>query len=292
MMSVLHTRLFGLLATAWGGLMIYFYYSGRLFVYLDISFHHFVMMGGIGMTILGLYSVICPRPSHDHVHTSCDHDHEHHHGHGEECGHHHEHDHHHEHGEECDHDHDEGHGPIVTILLTIIPLTIAMTQTKDGLSTRGLAKKGLYESPNIEGTMLPPFTREDLERDYPKNASGDFQLPLIWPYYAAGDREVQGILEGLPVEFEGRIAPEKINNESGNRLRIFQKIITCCAADLQVVGVSIEFPEGIERPKLDSWSKAAGVLTFEKVGSRINPLLKVREVFPAEEPYNEFIRRQ
>ena len=169
-----------------------------------------------------------------------------------------------------------------------------MTYSEDSLSNTGLSKKGLYESPNLtfQSEDLPPFTREDLEKNYTKNASGEFQLSLISAYYAAGDREIQGIFEGLPVEFEGRIAPEKVNNESEKRLRIFRKIITCCAADLQVVGVSLEFAKEAPRPALDAWVRAGGTLTFENVNGNVVPLLKIREVAPAEEPYSEFLRRQ
>ena len=285
-MTPLHTRLFGLLATSWGGLLLYFYHSTLVKRYLDVGFHHFILVGGIGMAILGIYSLICPRdPKAASHHDCCDHDHSHDHDHG--------HTHDHDHDEECHHDHDEGHGPVVTILLTIVPLVVAMKYSEHGLSNAGLSKKGLYESPNlIEQADLPPFTREDLEKNYSKNSQGEFQLSLISAYYAAGDREIQDIFEGLPVEFEGRIAPEKINNDSGKRLRIFREIITCCAADLQVVGVSLDFPDGAERPALDSWVKAGGTLTFETIGDQVFPLLKIREVVPAEEPYSEFLRRQ
>ena len=292
-MTPLHTRLFGLLSVSWGGLLVYFYYSTRVKIYLDIGFHHFIMIGGLGMIVLGLHSLICPgeaKAGHDHPSRSHDHNEHNHHAHGATC---HHHEHHHEEGA-CDHHHDEGHGPFITILLTVIPLTVAMTYSEDSLSNTGLSKKGLYESPNLtfQSEDLPPFTREDLEKNYTKNASGEFQLSLISAYYAAGDREIQGIFEGLPVEFEGRIAPEKVNNESEKRLRIFRKIITCCAADLQVVGVSLEFPKEAPRPAIDAWVRAGGTLTFENVNGNVVPLLKIREVAPAEEPYSEFLRRQ
>ena len=291
MMSDLHTRLFGLLATAWGAVLIYFYHSKPLQNYLVPGFHVFVLAGGLGIIILGLYSLINPKEKasccvHEHDH---DHDHQHHDEHS--------HDHHHDHGEEehcheCDHEH-EGHGPIATYLLTLVPLIVAMTYTKDELSNRGMAKKGLYDAPALNGMVAAPaFTRADLEKRVPKNEEGEFQLQLYAAYWAAGDREVQGIYEGLPVELEGRVAPEKINNEDGTRMRIFRKVMSCCAADAQFVGVSMEFPEDTERPALDEWVKASGTLTFENFDSKVLPLLKVRVVTPTEEPYAEFLQRQ
>lgn len=172
----------------------------------------------------------------------------------------------------------------------MIPLTLAMTYTKDDYSNTARAKKGLYEAPVLINDA--PFTREDLEKRIPKNAAGEYEIRMITAYYAAGDREIQDIFDGLPVELEGRVAPEKINNDAGNRLRIFRSIITCCAADLQIVGVSMEFPESTTRPKPEDWVKAGGILTFETVNGSVLPLLKIREVTPAEEPYSEFRSRQ
>lgn len=248
------------------------------------------MVGGIGMLVLGTYSLINPKlqSKKNESSKSCDHDH----GHHDEKHHSHNHKQCHDHGDQCDHDHEEGHGPFITILLTLTPLILAMTYTQDKLSNGGMAKKGLYEKPAITSANIPPFSRQDLEKNVPKNEYGEFQLRMISAYYAAGDLEIQDIFEGLPVELEGRIAPEKINNESGDRLRIFRSIITCCAADLQIVGVSLEFPEGAKRPQLEDWVKASGTLTFETVEGDVLPLLKIREVISAEEPYSEFRRRQ
>ena len=248
------------------------------------------MIGGIGMLIIGAYSLINPKSKSNKTEKSksCCHDH------GDHDGDQHPHDHNdcHDHGDHCHHDHEEGHGPFITIFLTLTPLILAMTYTQDKLSNGGMAKKGLYEKPALTSANLPPFTRQDLEKNVPKNEHGEFQLRMISAYYAAGDLEIQDIFEGLPVELEGRIAPEKINNASGDRLRIFRSIITCCAADLQIVGVSLEFPEEANRPQVEDWVKASGTLTFETVEDDVLPLLKIREVIPAEEPYSEFRRRQ
>lgn len=242
------------------------------------------------MLILGTYSLINPKlqSKKNESSKSCGHDH----GHHDEKHHSHNHKQCHDHGDQCDHDHEEGHGPFITIFLTLTPLILAMTYTQDKLSNGGMAKKGLYEKPALTSANIPPFSRQDLEKNVPKNEHGEFQLRMISAYYAAGDLEIQDIFEGLPVELEGRIAPERINNESGDRLRIFRSIITCCAADLQIVGVSLEFPEGAKRPQLEDWVKASGTLTFETVEGDVLPLLKIREVVSAEEPYSEFRRRQ
>lgn len=293
-MSILHARLFGLIACVWGGVLLYFYHSQRVRHYLAENFHHFILVGGIGILILGLYSVISPREKktpcsdHDHCHDDCGHDH----GHDDDCGHDHGHD--HDDCGSCGHDHDEGHGPFITGLLTLIPLFMAMNYTNDSFSFTALEKKKASAKAMAANASAnrPPFTRADLEKNVSRNEHGEFQMRLISVFYAAGDRELQGIFEGLPVELEGRIAPENLNNETGNRMRIFRKIITCCAADIQMVDVTLDFPEDATKPALNDWVKAGGTLTFETIKGEVYPVLKIREVVQAEEPYSEFQQRQ
>lgn len=280
-MSALHTRLFGLLGSIWGLVLLYFYHSMRLKDYLAPDFHILVLIGGIGIIILGVFSIINPSSeeacghNHSHDHDHHEHDHEHH----DDCA-------------DCSHEH-EGHGPGITYALTLLPLMGALYFTQDRLSAIGIAKKGLYETPTLSAPKnAPPFTREDLEKRVPKNADGEFQLSLVTAYYVAGDREVESIFDGLPVEFEGRIMEEKVNNESGLRRRIYRSIISCCAADMSVVGIPLEFEAPSNDPPNDSWVKASGTLTFEDVNGDRVPLLKVKKVATAEEPYSEFLLRQ
>jgi len=167
-----------------------------------------------------------------------------------------------------------------------------MSYTTDTFSFTALSKKKISIQSVAQTENRPPFTREDLEKNVSRNEQGEFQISMITAFYAAGDREIQGIFDGLPVELEGRIAPETLNNEKGDRMRIFRSIITCCAADMQMVDVALEFPEGATRPSPKDWVKAGGTLTFETINGDVYPLLKVREVVQAEEPYSEFQLRQ
>lgn len=111
-----------LLLILWGGVMIYFHFSGRVIHYLpsDGLFRPLMLVGGIGMIVLGLFNLLTYSQdegdccSHDHHH---DHGHDHAHKHGdcghdhahkhEGCGHDHAHD--HAHDENCGHDHGHKH---------------------------------------------------------------------------------------------------------------------------------------------------------------------------------------
>jgi uncharacterized protein DUF1980 len=106
----------------WGGVLLYFYYSGRLMNYLppDGIFRPMVLVSGIGLAVLGLFNLLTMGSEdagcegHDHGHSHDDHDHDH-----KDCGHDHSHDHKdcgHDHSHApkdahaaCDHDHDHDH---------------------------------------------------------------------------------------------------------------------------------------------------------------------------------------
>lgn len=110
-----------ILLALWGGIMLYFYATGRVAVYLqsDGIFQPMVLIGGIGLAVLALFNLVtmgaeesdCCDHDHDHGHShdhDHDHDHDHAHGHGC-CGHDHSHDNtgaHQEHGHDHAHQHD------------------------------------------------------------------------------------------------------------------------------------------------------------------------------------------
>jgi hypothetical protein len=174
----------------WGGVLLYFYISGRLINYLppDGIFRPMVLVSGIGLAVLGLFNLLTmgaedagceghdhSHDDHDHDHKDCDHDHAH--KHGEGCGHEHAHehgtcghDHSHEHAKKegcCGHDHGhahshEGHahgildesswpGRIAVLLILAAPLSWAALSTPDRYSANAIVNKGLYD-PNYTDT--------------------------------------------------------------------------------------------------------------------------------------------
>ncbi len=267
-MTALHTRLFGLLATIWGGILLYFYVSLRVTKYLSPSFHHFVLIGGLGIIVLGLYSLINPQEKT----SCCDHEHD-------------EHDHHHE---DCDHHHDDGHGPLTTYVLTLVPLVIALVFTADRFSARGIQRLAQEAAPPPSSQ---PLTLEDLKEQVPQNAKGEFQLSLVNAYYAGSDRNIHKVLDGIPVEIEGRLMREELNNPDGKRRRLYRIFISCCAADATAAGISLVFANVTPDPPDDTWVKASGTLAFEEREGRSHTILNVKALTPSEEPYSEFLQR-
>ena len=211
-------------------------------------------------------------PDGDHTH---DHDHKEGSGCCGHEDHHHDHA-HHDHGDhgDCGHDHhDHGHhhaffggstlgSCFVAAAIIAFPLTLAAVFTPDQYSDHFLLKRIQSVSPAVaqspsgepgpagagadsiepEGGKeieieLGEFTLEDLEAQVDRSPAGNFMLEVPELFYTAGDREVQRVLEGQPVETVAQIMPERLNNDAGNRVRLFRLVVECCAADARPLSI-------------------------------------------------------
>lgn len=262
---------FSLCVLLWAGALLYFYGSGRMNHYLVPDFRPIALFGGLGLAVLGTFNLLTARQT-----ASCGHDH----------------------GDGDEHDHEGGDiNPIVSLALMVIPLASSMHWTIDEFSQSTLARKGLYESaPNsrenaIFSSILPPLTLEEIEKGHRRTADGYLEFDLMELFFAAGDRELQGLLNGLEIETEGRIVEEKANNPNGTRMRLYRIFMTCCAADSRAIPIILEF--GKEPPQLpvNGWVKAAGKMTFSEENGAFQPVLVVDRATAAEAPAEDkFLR--
>lgn len=128
------------------------------------------------------------------------------------------------------------------------------------------------------------FTMKDLEAQIAKSPEGNFMLEVPEIYYTAGDKEVQSVLDGQPVETIAQVLPEKVNNPNGTRVRIFKMLIQCCAADARPYSIPVEF--GKEPPKFKdmSWVKVVGKITFTQENNQTVPLLQATAMTEAAAP--------
>jgi len=178
------THLVGVaLLLLWGGVMLYFYVSGRVTAYLppDGIFRPMVLASGIGLLILGIFNLATMGAEDSGCEgQGCGHDHDHDHAHSHEgCGHGHGHDHAHDHGaggcgHDHSHDHDHAHGahdhahgildesgPLgrtAAILILSVPLVLAATMTPDRYSAAAVVNKGLYNQNYASTANADQFT--------------------------------------------------------------------------------------------------------------------------------------
>lgn len=256
----------------WGAVLLYFYGSGRVVKYLAPDFRPLCLLGGLGLGVMGLFILLSS-------------------GRKTGCGHHHD----HEDGEACSHEHGSDLNPWFVLLVMVVPLGAAVAWTQDGFSQAALARKGLYEAPSVSSLAflaedLPPLTRELVEELHPVDAEGYHEFNLLELFFATGDRELQGILDGMKVRTEGRMVTDP-KGKNPQRKRLYRLFITCCAADSRAIPIVVEFPGELPGIEDNSWVAARGTVKFPMEDGQLLPLVVVDEVEPAEAPWEESFMR-
>ena len=271
MLPILRRFMLSLAVLVWGGVMLYFYTSGRIVTYLAPDFRLIALVGGLGLMVLGAFNLLmCTVPAvvpHDHK------------------------------GDPDAAERGDMH-PLTGFLLMLVPMLVSVAWTKDEYSLSALTRKGLYEAPSATSlpfmaSTLAPVTLEDLKRTHRKTEDGFFEFNLMELFFASGDRELQGVLDGLKVETEGRWVDERDRNEGGNRKRLYRLFMTCCIADSRAIPIILEF-EGTppELPE-NRWARVAGTMTFPLEDGVIQPVLKAERAMAADPPVEEtFLRNQ
>ncbi len=273
MKPYLHRMIQALAILTWGGVMVYFYGSGRMNHYLVTDFRPIAFVGGLGLMVLGLFNLLTATQE-----VGCGHDHG---GEGKEP-----------------HDHDAGEmHPLTALALMLVPIGLSVAWTKDKYSAAALARKGLYEAPKslitpFLASSLPKITHAEIENTHRKTPDGFLQFNLMELFFATGDRELQPLIDGLTVETEGRWIDEKVRNPNGTRKRLYRLFITCCAADSQVIPIVLEFSKKPPEFPENEWVKISGTMRFPMEDGELHPVLIVANAVAAEPPYEESFMRK
>ena len=258
----------------WGAVLVGFYTTGLVKTYLAPSFHLFALVGGLAMIVLGLFNLLTIREPFG-------------------CGH----CHHDEEGsEEAGHDH-ESQGPLVVVLLMILPIAVCVFATRHEYSPRALAWKGLYKqrssTSNLFNIPREAFTREALDQSTTKTEDGHYRLQISELFWSSGDPEIMKVYQGLPAELEGRIIKEDDRlNPEGNRKRLYRVFMSCCAADAQVFGLAMQFEGPLPDLPDRSWVRVRGTVDYETVEGQDTAFLRVSslESQAAPESQSPFLR--
>lgn len=255
--------LFSLCVILWGSVLLYFYTGEDLASYLDPKFHVVVLIGGLACCVLGLFNLLMFR-----VETAgC-------------CG--------HEHGEGEVHSHEDTDlNPIVALMILLVPILASLAWTEHKLDDGILDKKSSMDvDPASMGYLnsLPPFTKETLDETRSKSADGMYQMNLLELFYSAGDQELEKVFTGLNFETEAILRDETNRNPDGKRMRLYRMFMTCCAADMKAIPMSVEFDGELPSIEKNTWVKVGGEMFYERVDGVIYPVLKVKRVEEIPEP--------
>ena len=144
-------------------------------------------------------------------------------------------------------------------------------------------------APAAGGKSYGSFTLDDLKAQVPQSKEGNFILEVPELYYTAGDKEVQGVLVGQPVETTAQVLPEKGNNADGKRLRVFRLLVQCCASDARPYSVPVEFADKAPVLKEMSWVKVVGKMAYRQEGGQTVPLIEATSLKETSAPDNAML---
>lgn len=262
----------------WGAVLIYFYQHEKLQIYIAAKFHIYVLIGGLAALVIGLFNLATIN-----VKADCGHDH------GDDddvdgCG--------HDHGAEAGggHSHDSDLNPFAALCLIALPLFFSIYTTEHSLSdeyAESLSGADV-DAQTFNFIDIPPFTLETLEQSRDKTVDGEFKLNLLELFYTAGDTEQMVVFDGLSVETEAKLRNEPNRNDSGKRMRLYRLFMTCCAADMKAIPLSIEFDGELPDISHHSWVRVAGTMSYEEVDGVVYPVLKVTRIEEIAVPEGEW----
>lgn len=267
MRSRLHRFLTSGVLSVWGGVLLAFYFSGRIRAYLHPNFQPFVLVAGAVLLCLAFLVLISPATSGAHGSRS-------------------------------------SVGSVLASLLLTVPLLLAVTNTLDRFAADTVANRVYVQDlSQLPGSQPPPGfvepalpddgsssrddTRETNQYLLPKNKQGRIEAQVIDFLYAAQLPDLRDQLDGKPVEVIGQLMPAKTNNPDGKRFVVIRMIMACCAADAQPVALPVE-PES--KPGLPgmTWVKVTGTAAFPIEGGRNTPVVQnavLEQIDPPEDLY-------
>lgn len=163
------------------------------------------------------------------------------------------------------------------------------TPPAPGTSTGEVAKSAAPSAAGQQSKSYGTFTLDDLKAQVPQSKEGNFILEVPELYYTAGDKEVQGVLKGQPIETTAQVLPEKVNNADGKRLRIFRMLVQCCAADARPYSVPVEFTDKAPTIKDMTWVKLVGKMGYVQENGQTVPIVYATEFKETTAPDNAML---
>ena len=301
-MKTLSRGLSLLALVAWGGLMLYFYYSGRLNSYLIPSYRPLVAVSGFVM--LGIAASLAYTLSQG--------------ARWQMAG-----------GLIADDAADELASPgrvrtmqCLAFGLLVLPIWSATGVSKDGFSASAVRNRGIvedasrlpgrpsaalvastapaaatasavYEPPLPGATPIPADAASGAGANAAVDASqymkttpdGHVLAEVTDLLFSAEDDTMRPAFEGRTVEVIGQYLPVK--DSASGRFQIVRMFMVCCAADARPVAViSEKVPAVSGEPKVAEmgWARVTGKVTFPVEDGRRLPIIKAEKLTPCDPP--------
>ena len=288
MTSLFNRWLPGVTLLVWSGVLLAYYWTGRIASFLQPSFRVNVLLAGLAMLAMACCFLFLPG-----VANCCD---------DERCG------------------HPLGRrkfGRILTFLVLILPLTAAAMFSPNNYSATAIGNKGIVTDvsglvrrngttktpgpqaavadnasepplPTKSGQPAPaaaatPSTDTSADQYLPKSKDGNIEVQVIDLLYAAQDSSMRADFDGKTVETIGQLMPDDTHNAGGNRFKLMRMFMYCCAADAKPIATLVEAPAMPNAQEM-AWVKVVGKVEFPIEGGRTIPVLKATSVTQVDPP--------
>ena len=248
-------RLAGLTLGVWSGLLLFFYFSGRINNFLAPPFRTYALCAGVVLGLMAL--VLCCVPGD--LHACAD------------AG--------------CAHPSGFRVGKQMTCLLLFVPLLLAVLAGDGEFSASVVLNRGEVSDAselrgggnrfqNASAYFEPPLPSKDgsssaadpappsAPLDYLiRTADGTIVVEVLDMLYAAQEEMLRGDFEGKTVQIVGQFLPAQSKDAKTVRFKSLRMFMVCCAADARPVSTLIEASEMPRVPEM-SWLKVTGTATF------------------------------
>lgn len=278
----------------WSGILIYFYFSGRVAALLAHTFRPYVLLAGVGLGVMAAVFLLTPAD------TSC-------------CS-----------AAECGHAISRWRwGKILTFSVLLLPISVSAVVSRDSfgratVENRGIDTDGSTLKPRKTTSTQPPEMPLPTKESTPPNAAaspntgaspenqapaapvatalasdylqrtpeGNIVAEVLDLLYAAQDPSLRKDFDGKKVELIGQLMPDKAKkteSPSHKRFKAVRMFMSCCAADARPVATLVEADKIPDLPEM-TWVRVIGTSTFPIENGRPVAVLKAERVEKTNPP--------
>jgi uncharacterized repeat protein (TIGR03943 family) len=255
---------------AWGSVLCYIYFSGRVASYLHPTFQPFTAAAGVVLVLMAAGLLVFSGSEEPRVVAS-----------DGPCG--------------------KPRGvawDILSAVVLVVPLLTALRMSPGEFGAAAVLNRGFIENVADLPAMVaripePPLPGEEgLEEPAAsylvRNEEGRIMAEAIDLLYAAEEPTMRSDFENQEVEVIGQYMPARVNNPAGDRFNLVRMYVLCCAADARPMAVPVQgkIPETL--PEM-GWVKVKGKATFPVEGGRRAAVIVADQVEETEPPEETFI---
>lgn len=271
----------------WGGLLVWFWLSGRIASYLHPHFHSYVAIAGVWLLVLVPLWWWASAKSVSHGCGSCG------------C---------HDHGNDQENNSISwGQGMIYLILL--VPVLAAAFVSPSHFGEAAVMNRGIIsdlsalpnfhlqgassweDAPLVGEGDLPdveswPEGQEEGVEYFTRGEDGAIQLETMDLLFAATEPSMQEEFDGQRVAIIGQYIPPR--GEKAEGFDLVRMFVVCCAADARPLGIKVVAPGVIQIPRM-GWVRITGIAKFPLIDGRVEPLLEMDKIEEIEAPRETFL---